>query len=98
MKKLPYDHNIETISARITGRVQGVGFRAATVRQAHQMGVCGWIRNLEDGAVEVTLQATPDRIDRLLSWLRSGPPGARVADITHEVLDAQRRYDRFEQI
>ena len=98
MKKLPRDHNLETLQARVTGRVQGVGFRAATVRQAHLMGVQGWVRNLEDGSVEVVLQGTPDRVDRLLSWLHSGPPAARVKEVEHSTMETERRYDRFEQI
>jgi acylphosphatase len=98
MKKLPNDHNLETIIVRVAGRVQGVGFRAATVRQAHLTGVRGWVRNLEDGSVEALLQGTPDRIDRLLAWLRTGPPAARVAEVTHEESHTERRFDRFEQI
>ncbi|TEA72276.1 acylphosphatase [Allopusillimonas ginsengisoli] len=98
MKKLSNDHNIETIVARVSGHVQGVGFRAATVRQAHLLSVRGWVRNLDDGAVEVLMQATPDRVDRLLSWLHTGPPAARVREVTHEVSHTERRHDRFEQI
>ncbi|MYN12121.1 acylphosphatase [Pusillimonas sp. TS35] len=98
MKKLSSDHNQETIVAHVVGRVQGVGFRAATVRQAHLTGVRGWVRNGHDGSVEVLIQGTHDRIDRLLSWLRTGPPAARVTDVTHEEVQTERRYDRFEQI
>jgi len=98
MKKLTPDTNVETLSVRVTGKVQGVGFRMATVRQAHSLGVAGWVRNLEDGAVEALLQGPHDRIDEMLSWLRTGPPAARVDDIeSHEVQD-DRHYDRFEQI
>jgi len=98
MKKLSNDHNIETIVARVSGYVQGVGFRAATVRQAHLLNVRGWVRNLDDGSVEVLMQATPDRVDRLLSWLHTGPSAARVREVTHEVSHTERRHDRFEQI
>ncbi len=44
------------------------------------------------------MQATPDRVDRLLSWLHTGPPSARVSEVTHEVSHTERRHDRFEQL
>lgn len=98
MKKLDPGTPVETLSVRVTGNVQGVGFRLAAVRQAHSLGVTGWVRNLEDGAVEALLQGPHGQIDQMLSWLRVGPPAARVDDIeNHEILD-DRHYDRFEQI
>jgi acylphosphatase len=98
MKKLASGTGVETLSVRVTGKVQGVGFRLATVRQAHSLGVCGWVRNLEDGSVEALLQGTPDRVDQLLSWLRVGPPAARVIEVEPQDVYDGRRYDRFEQI
>lgn len=98
MKKLHEKESVETIRVQITGRVQGVGFRAAAVRQAHMLGVTGWVRNLHDGSVEAMLQAGHDRIDRMLSWLHVGPPGAKVAEVDHFEEQTDRRFDRFEQI
>ncbi|MFW7342597.1 acylphosphatase [Pollutimonas sp. H1-120] len=98
MKKLYNDSQAETISVNITGRVQGVGFRAATVRQAHLLGVRGWVRNLEDGSVEALLQGPHDRVDRMLSWLHVGPPGARVGEVNHRETFTERYFERFEQI
>ncbi len=98
MKPLPAHHSLETLSVFIEGRVQGVGFRAAAVRQAHQLGLGGWIRNLADGRVEVLIQGEHPQIDRMLSWLLLGPPGARVTGVTHEEVRTDRHYDRFEQI
>lgn len=98
MKRLDPSLSIETLRAVVSGRVQGVGFRAATVRQAHALAVRGWVRNLPDGSVEVLMQGDPDAIDRLLSWLHSGPPSARVADVTHSAETTGTRFDRFEAI
>lgn len=98
MKKLSPKAAVETLTARVTGRVQGVGFRMATVRQAHSLGVAGWVRNLEDGSVEALLQAPHDRIDQMLSWLHVGPPAARVDQVESSEVHDDRRYDRFEQI
>lgn len=97
MKKLPPAHFIETLSVHITGRVQGVGFRAAAVRQAHWLKITGWVRNLDDGSVEALLQGEPDQVDRMLSWLHTGPPGARVINVTSQQEFTERYFDRFQQ-
>lgn len=98
MKKLSPGIDVETVSARITGKVQGVGFRMSTVRQAHSLGVTGWVRNVADGSVEARLQGAHDRIDQMLSWLHVGPPAARVDNVENQEVQDERRYDRFEQI
>jgi len=97
MKKQSADSPLETVSVRITGKVQGVGYRAATLRRAHLLGVRGWVRNAEDGAVEARVQGSPDGVDLMLQWMRHGPPAARVSDVQHETVYDDRRYDRFEQ-
>ncbi|NYT23482.1 acylphosphatase [Alcaligenaceae bacterium] len=98
MKKLAPETSVETLTVHITGKVQGVGFRMATVRHAHSLGVAGWVRNLDDGSVEALLQGPHDRIDEMLSWLHVGPPAARVRQVSTEEVRHDRRYDRFEQI
>jgi acylphosphatase len=57
----------------ISGRVQGVGFRAFAERVAHELGVTGWARNLADGGVEVHANGTAQQLDELESRLRQGP-------------------------
>lgn len=98
MKKLSPSAPVETLVARITGKVQGVGFRMSTVRQAHSLGVTGWVRNLEDGSVEALLQGPHDVIDKMLSWLHVGPRSARVESVETRDVHDERHYDRFEQI
>ena len=98
MKPLAVRQGIETLSVTVQGKVQGVGFRAATVRQAHLLKLGGWVRNLPDGRVEALLQGDRNAIDRMLSWLLRGPPLARVVDVAHEELATDRHYERFEQI
>ena len=97
MKSLPRHHDLETLTVLIEGRVQGVGFRAATVRQAHQLKLGGWVRNLPDGRVEALIQGDRSHIDRMLSWLLQGPPAARVSSVSHTETPTDRHYDRFEQ-
>lgn len=71
----------------VTGRVQGVAFRAACRRTAEQLGVHGWVRNRPDGAVELAVEGPPEAVDRLVDWCRQGPPAARVrnVDVTDEL-------------
>jgi acylphosphatase len=63
---------------RVTGRVQGVFFRAWTREQARELGVSGWVRNCSDGSVEAHAEGDAEAIDRLIELLRKGPSGARV--------------------
>lgn len=72
-----------TLSVRliVRGRVQGVGFRYATVEQGRRLGLNGWARNLPDGAVEVMAAGDAGAVERLVAWCRQGPPSARVATV-----------------
>jgi acylphosphatase len=62
----------------VRGRVQGVGFRWFVEREAHILGIAGWVRNNHDGSVEVLAQGSRDQISGLHSRLREGPRAARV--------------------
>jgi acylphosphatase len=65
----------------ISGRVQGVNFRARTRDQARAGGVAGWVRNLEDGRVEAVFEGPKPAVQRLVSWCYSGPAPARVESV-----------------
>ena len=65
----------------VRGRVQGVGFRWFVEREAHMLGVAGWVRNNSDGSVEVLAVGTRDQLSGLRSRLRQGPRAARVDDV-----------------
>ncbi|KGE01708.1 acylphosphatase [Achromobacter sp. RTa] len=90
--------HIETVRVAISGVVQGVGYRHATVRRAHLLGATGWVQNLPDGTVEAVVQGTPDQVDHMLEWLRRGPPGADVKEVTTSREYTDKRYIRFEQL
>lgn len=66
---------------RITGRVQGVGFRWWSCRTASALGVRGSVRNRADGSVEIHAAGAPDALDRFEEKLHSGPPSARVEEV-----------------
>ena len=70
-----------TRQIRVSGIVQGVGFRAALREQARSLGVSGWVRNRSDGSVEALAHGAPAAVEALILWARRGPPGARVADV-----------------
>lgn len=65
----------------VRGRVQGVGFRWFVEREAHTLGIAGWVRNNHDGSVEVLAQGTRDQLSGLHSRLREGPRAARVDNV-----------------
>ena len=64
--------------AIVSGRVQGVGYRASAAHEARRLGVRGWVRNRPDGTVEVDAQGDEAVLETFLVYLRQGPPGARV--------------------
>jgi acylphosphatase len=65
----------------ISGRVQGVFFRAETAREARRLGVKGWVRNLADGRVEALFEGEKEDIEKAIEFCRRGPPGAYVGDL-----------------
>lgn len=67
--------------ARITGRVQGVNYRNTTKRTADQLGLNGWVRNTQDGAVELVASGDQQAIEALLTWCHQGPKRAEVAAV-----------------
>lgn len=74
---------------RVSGRVQGVGFRWAAADAAEGLGVTGTVRNLLDGTVEADVEGPAGAVDRMLAWLAEGPPSARVSGT--EVREAEPR-------
>jgi len=68
----------------ISGRVQGVSFRAATRKEARRLGLHGYARNLDDGRVEVLAAGSEEALRELERWLHRGPPLARVEQVTVE--------------
>lgn len=72
---------IEEAHYLILGRVQGVGYRFATLKKAMELNLTGWVKNCEDGSVEVLAEGTKKNLDSLISWLRVGPPSASVREI-----------------
>ncbi|MDR1301074.1 MAG: acylphosphatase [Treponema sp.] len=82
-------------SARIRGRVQGVGFRYCAVHEARSLGLVGWVRNRSDGTVEIWSEGPPEKQTAFLQWLHQGPPSARVDVVQHEPRKPTGKYQNF---
>jgi acylphosphatase len=65
----------------VRGEVQGVFFRDSTQRAARSRGVAGWVGNRSDGAVEAVFEGSPDAVEAMIEWCRSGPSRAEVEDM-----------------
>lgn len=87
---------IVRIRAKITGRVQGVFFRQTTREQARMLGLNGWVRNMDDGTVEMEAVGPRQKVDALLAWCHKGPPAAKV-DAVQIILQNQLNEDAPEQ-
>lgn len=85
------------LHAFVSGKVQGVFYRASTEEQAKRLGLNGWVRNLTDGRVELVAVGDEDKLKQLLDWCYKGPENASVKDI-HAVWDnTSEIYDDFKQ-
>ncbi len=69
------------VRAVVRGEVQGVGFRDATAGRAHALAVMGWVRNGEDGTVQVHAEGPQRAVDELVAFLHDGPPLARISEV-----------------
>lgn len=85
---------------RISGRVQGVGYRDALRRQALARGLAGWVRNRLDGTVEAVLQGDARSVGEVIAWARRGPSAARVdrVDARPAQGESDRPYTGFEML
>jgi acylphosphatase len=79
----------------ISGRVQGVGYRFATVDTASQLGLSGWVRNLPDSRVEAVFEGVQEVVEEMIRWCHQGPPAAMVKDVVVEYEEPE-GLNRFE--
>lgn len=77
----------KTMHFIVSGRVQGVWFRASTREQAMLFGLTGWVRNLPDGRVEVMATGDEQQLEELRAWLKHGPEMARVTELKAEEVE-----------
>lgn len=81
--------------AIVSGRVQGVMFRQSTRREARRRHLHGWVRNTDDGRVEVFLQGDETAVNQMIDWLWTGPPSADVTGLESDTVDPDARVQDF---
>jgi acylphosphatase len=87
---------VERLTARLTGRVQGVGLRWWVRTTAEKLGLTGWVMNADDERiVELVAEGPSEALDRLESLLRDGPPGARIESVDARRVPASGEFERF---
>lgn len=69
------------VHIRVTGRVQGVFYRANTRETAERLGLSGWVRNMPDGSVEIVAEGDVKQLKALVDWCHRGPPGAKATGV-----------------
>jgi acylphosphatase len=79
----------------ISGKVQGVWFRASTKKKADELGLTGWVKNMTDGNVEAVFEGDSSKIDEIIAWCWIGPPLARVSDVKITRRDASGKFSDF---
>ncbi|ODS36381.1 acylphosphatase [Candidatus Altiarchaeales archaeon WOR_SM1_SCG] len=80
----------------ISGKVQGVFYRASTRDKAIRIGVSGWVKNLPGGKVEAVFQGEKHKVEQMIEWCRKGPPGARVDDVSVTMEEPSEEFATFE--
>ncbi len=79
----------------ISGRVQGVWFRASTKQKAEQLGIKGWVRNTSDGCVEAVFEGQEELVREIIEWCYHGPPMAKVSNVEVKTKESKDSFDRF---
>lgn len=72
---------MKRVRVLISGKVQGVFFRAYTEEEANRLGVKGWVRNLPDGRVEAVFEGEDEAVDKMIAWCHKGSPHSRVTHV-----------------
>jgi len=86
---------MQAFHAVVKGEVQGVGFRMSAVMRAERLGLTGWVRNTEEGDVEVWAEGQPEDLEHFYKWLQSGPSAARVDEVLKTDERPRGFYSRF---
>jgi acylphosphatase len=80
----------------VSGKVQGVFFRQNTLEKAKTLGLKGWVRNTQDGSVEAVFEGEKEKVEKILEWMKIGPPLAKVENVEIKFEDFKGEFDDFE--
>lgn len=92
MSNLP---EIRSVHLKITGRVQGVYYRASMLQEAQKLGLTGWVMNRSDGSVEAVAEGGKTKLEELIAWCHQGPQGARVVGVEEQWQSASNSFVSF---
>ena len=84
-----------SVHVLISGRVQGVFFRANTKQQAEMLGLSGWVRNTKDGKVEAIFEGEEEVLDQIIKWCHRGPSLSKVDKVDVKKQEPTNEYDDF---
>lgn len=84
-----------TVRLKITGRVQGVGFRESMRAVAQALEINGWVRNVDDGSVEAIARGNEYAVEQLVAWCHNGPPGANVKFVNADLVESNEEFIAF---
>ena len=84
------------LNVRVNGVVQGVGYRYHVARRAHESGLNGWVKNRADGSVEVDAVGPRGLLEDFLTFVRVGPAGAHISEVTVQWFDDEPSYQGFD--
>jgi acylphosphatase len=87
---------VSRLNIRITGVVQGVGYRYFVSRRATEYGLRGWVKNHADGSVQIDAIGAKGHLEDFLKYVRIGPPGSRVAGVTTQWHEDEPEYAGFD--
>ncbi|OYT27502.1 MAG: acylphosphatase [Candidatus Altiarchaeales archaeon ex4484_96] len=79
----------------VSGRVQGVFYRANTRDKARELGLTGWVRNTSDGRVEAVFQGEKEKLKQMIKWCHRGPGYAKVSDVKVDYLKPEGDLENF---
>lgn len=79
----------------VSGKVQGVWYRASTKKKAEELRLTGWVRNMPEGAVEAVFEGDATKVDEMIAWCWIGPPLARVTDVKITRREASGKFTSF---
>lgn len=87
---------VKKIKIKVFGEVQGVFFRYSTKEKANQLELKGWVRNVEDGTVEIMAEGEEEKLKKFIDWCYIGPPAAKVEKMEIEWQEAEGEFEIFE--
>ena len=87
-----------TVHVIISGKVQGVWYRASTKQMADQIGITGWVRNTSEGNVEAMFEGEENLVNEMINWCNKGPSLAKVDNVIIEKMGTKEDFDSFKII